>query len=178
MKPSPRLIPLHSDSGTDLSPDEQAAVTVALDGQCDQSALLPILHAVQDALGYVPSAAVPLIAHQLNLSRAEVHGVVSFYHWFRQQPPGQHVLHLCRAEACQTVGGRALEAHVMRTLAVEFGQTSADGAVTLEPVYCLGNCALGPSLMVDGALHGRVTASRFDQLLRQLRDDADEAAAP
>jgi len=177
MKPSPRLTPLHSDAGTNLASCEQAAVTAALDGQCDQSALLPILHAVQDALGYLPSAAVPLIAHQLNLSRAEVHGVISFYHWFRQQPPGRHLIHFCRAEACQAVGGRALEAHVKRTLAVEFGQTSADGAVTLEPVYCLGNCALGPSLMIDGVPHGRMTASRFDRLLNQLRDDAGEAAS-
>lgn len=177
MKSSPRLIPLRSDSATDLSSDEQAAVTAALAGQREQSALLPILHAVQEALGHLPAVAVPLIAHQLNLSRAEVHGVVSFYHWFRQQPPGRHVVHLCRAEACQAVGSRALEAHVKRTLAIEFGQTSSDGTVTLEPVYCLGNCALGPSLLVDGEPHGRMTPERFDRLLNQLRSDTGEAAS-
>jgi len=133
-------------------------------------ALLPILHAVQEALSFVPKDAVPLIAHELNLSIAEVHGVVSFYHYFLTERPGRHVLHLCRAEACQALGSVALEAHVKERLGVDFHGTTADGALTLEPVYCLGNCALGPSLMIDLELHGRVTADRFDALVRQSRE--------
>jgi formate dehydrogenase subunit gamma len=136
-------------------------------------ALLPILHAVQDALGHVPPAALPLIAHELNLTRAEVHGVVSFYHHFRSAPPGRHVVKICRAEACQARGARALEAHAKRVLAVDFGATTADGAVTLEAIYCLGNCGCGPSLLIDAdGLHANVTPARFDALLRALREVA------
>jgi formate dehydrogenase subunit gamma len=127
--------------------------------------LLPVLHGVQDALGHVPAAAVPLIAAELNLSRAEVHGVVTFYHWFRSEKPGRQVLQLCRAEACQALGAAALERHVKHKLGVDFHQTTADGRYTLQPVYCLGNCACGPSLMVDEELHGRVDAQGFDALL-------------
>jgi formate dehydrogenase subunit gamma len=148
-----------------LPPAERAAVDAALAAHGElPGALLPVLHAVQDALGYVPPDAVPLIASGLNQSRAEVHGVVSFYHWFRSAPPGRQLLHLCRAEACQAQGGRALEQHVKRRLGVDFHQTTADGRYTLEPVYCLGNCAMGPSLMIGGELHGRVDAQRFDEL--------------
>jgi formate dehydrogenase subunit gamma len=132
-------------------------------------ALLPILHAVQDAIGFVPPEAVELIASELNLSRAEVHGVVTFYHYFRTRRGGRHVVHLCRAEACQALGASALEAHAKKSLGVDFHATSADGAVTLEPVYCLGNCALGPSLMIDHELKGRVSAERFDALMAPLR---------
>ena len=131
-------------------------------------ALLPILHAVQDALGHVPAACVPLLAHELNLSRAEVHGVISFYHYFRQQPPARHTIYMCRAEACQAMGSRALEAHARRKLGIGFHETTADGAFTLEPVYCLGNCACSPSVLIDGELHGRVDAQRFDELLEQV----------
>ena len=131
--------------------------------------LLLVLHAVQDALGFVPPDAVAMIAFELNLSRAEVHGVVSFYHSFRSEAPGRHVVQLCRAEACQSVGAVALEAHAKKALGVDFHGTTSDGAVTLEPVYCLGNCALGPSLMVDDRLCGRVTAARFDQVVADLR---------
>ena len=130
-----------------------------------QGALLPVLHAIQDRLGWVPPGVVPLLATGLNLSRAEVHGVLTFYHWFRQSPPGRQVVHLCRAEACQAVGAAALEAHARQRLGVELHGTSADGRYTLEPVYCLGNCACGPSLMIDGVLHARVTPERFDALL-------------
>ncbi len=132
-------------------------------------ALMPILHGVQAALGYVPKDAVPLIASELNLSRAEVHGVLSFYHYFRKQPPGRHVMHLCRAEACQSVGAVTLEAHVKQSLGIDFHQTTADGAISLEPVYCLGNCSLGPSIMVDKQLQGRVSPKRFDELVAQAR---------
>jgi formate dehydrogenase subunit gamma len=129
--------------------------------------LLPILHAVQDALGYVPSAAVPLIADGLNLSRAEVHGVISFYHYFRETPPGRHTIHLCRAEACQSMNQKALEAHAKEKLGVDFHETTANGAFSFEPVYCLGNCACSPAVMIDGELYGRVTPDRFDAIVSQ-----------
>jgi formate dehydrogenase subunit gamma len=120
--------------------------------------LLEILHSVQNELGHVPAAAVPLIAEALNLSRAEVHGVVSFYHHFRERPAGQHTIQLCRAEACQAMKGDALAEFAKRRLRVEFGQTREDGKVTLEAVYCLGNCACAPSAMIDGQLRGRLDA--------------------
>jgi formate dehydrogenase subunit gamma len=128
-------------------------------------ALLPILHAVQEALGYVPSAAVPVIAEGLNLSRAEVHGVISFYHYFRETPPGRHTIHMCRAEACQSMNQPALEAHAKKALGVDFHGTTANGAFSFEPVYCLGNCACSPAIMVDDELYGRVTPERFDAIL-------------
>lgn len=129
-------------------------------------ALLPMLHAIQDELGYVPDAAIPRLADALNLSRAEVAGTVSFYHDFRTTPPGRHVLKVCRAEACQAMGGNALAAHVKARLGCDFKQTSA-GSVTLEEVFCLGNCACAPAVMIDGRLHGRVTTTRFDDLARE-----------
>ncbi len=128
-------------------------------------ALLPLLHAVQDALGFIPPGALPVIADALNLSHAEVHGVVSFYPDFRTHAPGRRIVKVCRAEACQAMGGQALEAHAKVALGVDFHQTSADGAVTLEAVYCLGNCARAPSLMIDGALHADVTPARLDAML-------------
>ncbi|MBM4059613.1 MAG: formate dehydrogenase subunit gamma [Planctomycetes bacterium] len=127
-------------------------------------ALLPILHDVQDQLGFVPEAADARIAAALNLSLAEVHGVVTFYHDFRRAPPGDHVLRICRAEACQAVGGERLEQH-LAAHGLGAGATSADGRLTVEAVYCLGNCALGPSVQFDGELHGRVDERRLDQLL-------------
>ena len=136
--------------------------------------LMPILHAVQDELGFVPHDAVPLIARELNLSIAEVHGVVTFYHYFRTDPGGRHVVHLCRAEACQSVGAAAVEAHAKRSLGVDFHGTTLDGAIRLEPVYCLGNCALGPSIMIDDRLHGRVSPQRFDELMTSARSTEDE----
>ncbi|MFS8606624.1 MAG: formate dehydrogenase subunit gamma [Gammaproteobacteria bacterium] len=132
-------------------------------------ALLPILHAIQDELGYVPESAVPIVANVLNLSRAEVHGVVTFYHFFRTRPPGKHTLYLCRAEACQSMGARELERHVKETLKVDFHETTSDGRLTLEPVYCLGNCACSPAVMLDEDVHGRVTPERLDQLLAEVR---------
>lgn len=120
--------------------------------------LLEILHVVQNELGCVPADAVPPIADALNLSRAEVHGVVSFYHHFRAQPAGQHTIKLCRAEACQAMNGDALAEFARQRLGLEFGQTRQDGKVTLEAVYCLGNCACAPSAMIDGHLRGRLDA--------------------
>ena len=134
--------------------------------------LLPLLHAIQDSLGFVPADAVPSIAKALQLSRAEVHGVISFYHDFRAAPAGNHVLQICRAEACQALGARALEAHAKSSLGVDFGGTTADGAITLEAVYCLGNCACSPSVRLDDQIHARVDATRLDELLADLGDAA------
>ena len=128
-------------------------------------ALLPILHGIQDAIGYVPPEAVPIIADGLNLSRADVHGVISFYHYFRDTKPGRHTIHLCRAEACQSMNQKATETHAKQTLGVDYHGTTANGAFTFEPVYCLGNCACSPSMMVDGELYGRVTPQRFDEIV-------------
>lgn len=132
-----------------------------------EGALLPMLHALVERFGYVDDRAIPLLADALNLSRAEVHGVVSFYHDFRRTPPGRHVVKLCRAEACQAMGVDALIPEVERVLGVRLGETAADGSVTLEPVYCLGNCALSPAALVDGDLHGRVTAARLRDLVER-----------
>jgi formate dehydrogenase subunit gamma len=131
--------------------------------------LLVVLHAIQEEFGCIPADAVPRIAEGLNLSRAEVHGVMTFYHHFRTAPPGRHTLRICRAESCQAMNGVALEQHAQRSLAVDYHQTSADGAVTLEPVYCLGACACSPAVILDGELHGRVTPARLDELLAQCR---------
>lgn len=132
-------------------------------------ALLPMLHAIQDEFGHVPEQAVPVIAKGLNLSRAEVHGVITFYHHFRSHAPGRHVVQVCRAEACQAVGAVALEAYAKKCLGIDFHETTADGAVTLEAVYCLGNCAVGPSLRIDDDIVGRVTPERFDEIVAELR---------
>jgi formate dehydrogenase subunit gamma len=153
---------------TPLDPALEAGLSAILDRLKDTpGALLPILHAVQNEFGYVPAAAVPIIAGALNLSRAEVHGVISFYHYFREAPPGRHVIHLCRAEACQSMGARALEAHVRQALGIEFHEATPSGQFSLEPVYCLGNCACSPALMVDGELYGRVTPERFDEVVAE-----------
>jgi len=134
-------------------------------------ALLPVLHSVQDKLGFIPTEAVPLIAGALNLSRAEIHGVMSFYHDFRSEPPGEHVVHLCRAEACQAMGALNLEQHARERLGIEFGETTQDGLFTLEPVYCLGNCACSPSIRVNDEIHARVTPDKFDELIARLESE-------
>ena len=127
--------------------------------------LIEVLHEVQETFGCIPSGSVAVIARGLNLSRAEVHGVVSFYHHFRTRPPGRHVLQICRAESCQAAGGRAIEAHAKARLGVDFGETTADGRVTLEAVYCLGLCACSPAAMLDHEVHGRVTREGLDALI-------------
>lgn len=151
-------------AGRAMSPadraDEIAATHLALEGP-----LLPILHAVQAEFGHVPAEAVPRIAERLNISKAEVHGVVSFYHDFRETPAGRHVVRLCRAEACQAMGADALVARAEARLGVALGETTRDGAVTLEPVYCLGLCACGPAAMVDGRILGRIDDGRLDAIL-------------
>jgi formate dehydrogenase subunit gamma len=131
-------------------------------------ALLPVLHSVQDKLGYIPREAVSLIAKAMNLSRAEIHGVMSFYHDFRSEPPGEHIVHLCRAEACQAMGARGLEQHARERLGVNFGETTADGLFTLEPVYCLGNCACSPSIRINDEIYARVSTEKFDELIAGL----------
>ena len=147
---------------------ERAAEIVAefagLDG-----ALLPILHALQETFGHVPAAAVPIVAGALNLSRADVHGVVTFYHDYRSKPAGKHVLKLCRAEACQARGAEAVVAHAEATIGVPLGKTTADGVTTLEAIYCLGLCASGPSAMLDGRVVGRLGGDRLDTLLAEAR---------
>ena len=131
--------------------------------------LLPILHGVQEEFGYVPTEALPVIAEALNLSRAEVHGVVTFYHDYRSQPAGRHVLKLCQAEACQSMGSDAIAAQVKAALGVDFHQTAADGSVTLEPVYCLGLCACAPAAMLDGEPIGRLDAEAVDGIVAEVR---------
>jgi formate dehydrogenase subunit gamma len=131
-------------------------------------ALLPILHGIQDQLGYIPAEIVPEIADALNLSRAEVHGVISFYHYFRDTPPGKHTIHLCRAESCQAMGSKALEEHVKSRLGIDFHETTQDGAFSLEPVYCLGLCACSPSMQIGEDVYGRVSAESFDSTIKQL----------
>jgi formate dehydrogenase subunit gamma len=133
-----------------------------------QGGLLPLLHAIQDLLGFIPPDAVPEIAEGLNLSRAEVHGVITYYHFFRSEPAGQHVVQVCRAEACQACGSDALLALAEKTLGCTAHQTSASGRVTLEPVYCLGLCASSPAIQVDDRLHARMTPSKLTTLLTQL----------
>lgn len=159
--------------------DAQQTISRVIDSLKDTpGALLPILHGIQAQLGYIPSQAVAPIARALRRTRAEVHGVISFYHDFRRQPPGQHRLSICCAEACQARGARALEQHVKQTLGIDYHQTSADRLFSLAPVYCLGNCACGPSVRVDSGddwrILGRVDAERFDRLLVQLTTVAVE----
>jgi len=130
-----------------------------------EGATMPILHAIQEAFGCIPTAAVPLIAEALNLTRAEVHGVVSFYHDFRSHPPGRHVLKLCRAEACQSLGANALAAHLRNRLSVDWHGTTMDGAVTLVPAFCLGLCAIGPSALLDDKPLARLDPARIEAAL-------------
>jgi formate dehydrogenase subunit gamma len=132
-------------------------------------ALLPILHALQEEFGYIHPAAVPLIAGALNLSHAEVHGVISFYHDFRGSAPGRHVLRVCRAEACQSMGCDALVRHLESRLGIQMGETTADNSLTVEQVFCLGNCALSPAVMLDGEPYGRVSPEIADFLIDEAR---------
>jgi len=132
-------------------------------------ALLPLLHAIQDDLGFVPEIAYPLISSALSLSVAEVHGVVTFYHHFRSHKPGRHILQVCRAESCQAMGSEMLELHIKEHLNIDFHETTSDGAITLEPIYCLGNCACSPAVMIDEEVYGRVDNKKIDQLISDLK---------
>jgi formate dehydrogenase subunit gamma len=147
--------------------DETRALQIVDELSTLEGALLPILHAMMAEFGFLPDAAVPLIAERLNLSRAEVHGTISFYHDFRRAPAGRHVLKLCRAEACQARGGRAAEAEAERRLGVAMGQTRADGQVSLEAVYCLGLCASGPAALLDEKPIARLTGERLANVLAE-----------
>ncbi len=147
---------------------ERGAVIIAAEAT-REGATLPILHALQGAFGYIHAEAIPMIAETLNLTRAEVYGVVSFYHDFRRDLPGRHVLRLCRAEACQSLGADALSSHVRERLGVDWHETTGDGAVTLEPVFCLGLCAVGPSALLDGNPLGRLDNARIDTALDRAR---------
>jgi formate dehydrogenase subunit gamma len=174
-----RLLP---DTATELIKETEMPSQVAMSAsnvaavrqilQSQQSvpgAMLPILHDIQDAVGHIPPDAVPLIADALNVSRAEVHGVISYYHHFRQHAAGRHVVQICRAEACQSRGAAALVAHATEALGCDFHQTTADGEITLEPVYCLGLCPVGPNIAIGDDLHARVTPERFTALINAKR---------
>lgn len=151
------------------TPDD-AAIQAVIDSQMHlDGPLLPILHALQSAFQHVPTTAIPLIAQTLNISRAEVHGVITFYHDFREVPAGRHTVKICRAEACQAVGGEGVARTALARLGLDWHGTSANGAVTIEPVYCLGLCACGPAAMVDGAeVVGRLDADRLAGLIKDL----------
>lgn len=150
--------------------DKSAISSIASELKDKPGALLLILRRIQDEIGYVPEQSVPLIAAELNLSRAEVHGVVTFYHDFRHHPPGRHIIRLCRAESCQAMGAVALARHAKNRLQIDFGQTTRDGNFTLDAVYCLGNCACSPAMTVDGEIHGRVTPGSFDEVIASLEE--------
>lgn len=151
----------------DWNEDEAGAIIAR--HQDMPGALLPILHALQTAFGYIDRKAVTPIAEALNISHAEVHGVIGFYHDFRAEPAGRHVLKLCRAEACQSMGCDALIGHVEDRLRVKLGETTADRSFTIEAVYCLGNCALSPAMLLDGKLYGRVSPAVADHLIADAR---------
>jgi len=131
--------------------------------------LLPILHAIQDSIGYIPQDSVPEIARALNQSVAEIHGVISFYHYFRQTPPGKNTIRLCRAESCQAMNGKSLEKYAQKQLKIDWHETTSDGEFSLEPFYCLGNCACSPALSVNKDVYGRVTPERFDEIVASYR---------
>jgi formate dehydrogenase subunit gamma len=158
-------------AGSALSSAQQEAVERAIAVHRHRpGAMLPLLHAIQEEVGFVPPQSVARIADALNLSRAEVHGVLSFYHDFHSQPRGRHVLRLCRAEACQSMGAERLAEFAQRELGIGFGSTSASGAVTLEAVYCLGNCACAPAAMLDGEVHGRLSETGIRALVRSAEE--------
>jgi formate dehydrogenase subunit gamma len=159
------MIDRSASSPLRLSADDQEHIRALLTRySSERGGLLPLLHALQDHLGWIADALVPDIAEALNISRAEVHGVITFYHDFRRAPAGRHVVKICRAEACQARGGARVEATAVDRRGVALGGTRADGAVTLEPVYCLGLCATGPNAMVDGVPLSRVDAARIDRI--------------
>jgi len=152
---------------TSIQETVQAVITTLKD---KPGALLPILHGIQDALGYIPADSVPAIAQGLHLSRAEVHGVISFYHYFRDTPPGKQTIHICRAESCQAMGGKQLEQHVKDQLGIDYHETTADGQFSLEPVYCLGNCACSPAIQIGDDIYGKVSAQSFDAIINEKKE--------
>lgn len=153
-------------AGTEIA-SRTAAIVQELKGL--EGPLLPILHGIQEEFGHVPQDALPVIAEALNISKAEVHGVVTFYHDYRSHPAGRHVLKLCQAEACQSMGSEAIAAKLKQLLAIGFHETARDGSVTLEPVYCLGLCACAPSAMLDGEVIGRLDDEKLDEIVAEVR---------
>ncbi len=138
-------------------------------------ALLPMLHKIQSHYGFIPDEVVPQIASLLNISRADVHGVISFYHYFRHCKPGQHIIQICRAESCQAMGSAILEQHIKNTLSIDYNETTSDGLFTLEPVYCLGNCACSPSIAINDEVSGDMDANKFDSLIKGFPKNQLEA---
>ena len=153
-------------AGPAAPPEVADAVRRAVERQgVEDGPLMEILHDIQAELGCIPRSAVGVIAGELNISQADVYGVVTFYKDFREEPAGRRTVRICRAEACQSLGSEQLADHAVRRLGVDFGATTSDGAVTLDQVFCFGNCALGPTVEVDGRLFGRVSPERFDEML-------------
>jgi formate dehydrogenase subunit gamma len=148
--------------------DEQLIVARLQEYRDVPGGLLPLLHAIQEDIGFIPMTSIEVIARAMNLSRAEVYGVISFYHDFRTEPAGTHILQICRAEACQSMGARQLEEHAKNVLGIDYGETTADGRISLQPVYCLGNCACSPSVRIDDNIHARVDAAGLDALIASL----------
>lgn len=155
----------------DVDPIKQRTLDLATELAAIPGALLPVLHAVQDEFGYIPHASVAVIAEVLNLSRADVHGVITFYHHFRQQTPTRHQLHICRAEACQSMGAEQLIAQTKTMLNIDIGESCSDGSLSLDAIYCLGNCAAAPAIMIDENVYGRVDIERLKQLINPLLAD-------
>ena len=163
----------NSVSAAEIPPQsEERARAICADHGDRPDELLEIFHALQHEIGFVPEPVLPVIADALNLSRAEVYGVLSFYHDFRRSPPGRHVIKMCRAEACKSLNADALARHAEQKLGTKFGETSADGEFSLEPVYCLGNCALSPAMLIDDNLFGCVDKDRFDAIIADLDKEA------
>jgi formate dehydrogenase subunit gamma len=150
-------------------PENTEIAAIIADLKRKPGALLPILHAIQDEIGFIPPDAVSVIAEELNLTRAEVHGVITFYHDFRCEAPGRHIVRICQAESCQAMGSIALTSYAKQRLGIDFHETTSDRTFTLEPVYCLGNCALSPAIMVDVDVYGRMTPQRLEDVLEEAR---------
>lgn len=174
MAKKPKTTPGSKPAKAPASPAEVKALAVCAIHDNKAQNLMEILHDLQDALGYVPEATLPVIANAINISRAEVYGVVTFYHDFKREPGGRHTVKICRAEACQSMGTAKLCAHAEKKLGTKIGNVSPDGLVSLDQVFCLGNCALSPAMLVDDKLYGRVDENRFDEIIARLEKEAAE----
>ncbi|HPG88944.1 MAG TPA: formate dehydrogenase subunit gamma [Hyphomicrobium sp.] len=168
MSKKPKSGSAHKPTIVASSPADITALAVCARHGNKPSELLEILHDLQHELGYVPESTLTVIANALNLSRAEVYGVVTFYHDFKREPVGHHIIKICRAEACQSMGTDHLCQHAEKSLHTEMGGTTADGKVTIEQVFCLGNCALSPAILIGDKLYGKVDAQRFDEIVAGL----------
>lgn len=164
---------MSTQANTSASPCMDMIEAVCAAEAARAGGLLPALHAIQDAAGFIPPESVPVIADAFNLSRAEVHGVLTFYHHFRSTPPAQHAIHICRAEACQSMGAEQLVRHAEAKLGCRMKESAGKG-FSLDPVYCLGHCAASPAIMIDDTVHARVTPERFDALVDKLIAQAGE----